>query len=151
MRQRRALWITAVLTVFVLGAGSLIALSLMHGQRGPAPVEAAVVSPSDPATVDILLAREAEYQARLQKANQEIQQANATIAQLQQEQAALVTQNQTLLAREAAYQQTLQRANALLQQQAARQASPAPAAPAYGQPYSDDGAFESHNREGDDD
>ncbi len=151
MRQRRALWITAALTVFVLAAGTILALTLMRWQKGPAPVDAAVLSPSDPATVDILLAREAEYQARLQKANQEIQQANATIASLQQERAALVTQNQTLLAREAAYQQTLQRANAVLQQLAAQQALPAPAAPTYGQPYSDDGAFESHNQEGDDD
>jgi septal ring factor EnvC (AmiA/AmiB activator) len=147
MRQRTALWITAALTAFVLGAGSLLALAFVRLQGSPAPSGTAVVSSSDSVTVDTLLAREAEYQARLREANQRIQQANAAIASLQQAHAALVTQNQTLLAREAAYRRAIEQANALLQQQPAQQI-----APSYGQPDSnDDGHFNPYDQEQDDD
>jgi hypothetical protein len=147
MRRRTALWITAALTVFVLGAGSLVAAAFARQQASPAPGNNAVAPSSDSATVDTLLAREAEYRVRLQEANQKIQQANATIASLQQTQAALVIQNQTLLAREAAYQRAIEQANALLQQQAAQQT-----APSYTQPFSDDdGYFNAYHQEQGDD
>jgi hypothetical protein len=147
-----ALLITVGLTVFVLGAGAVIAINVNRTQTTSEGVM--VLTPTN-ATGETLLARDAQYRANLEEANRVIQEANVTIADLQAQQSTLQTQNEALLAREALYQQAIAKANALLQQStepqviaAAPQAS-VPAAPSYSEVYKE--ASEHEGERGDND
>ena len=115
MGKKMALLITVGLTVFVLGAGAVIATNVNRTQT--TSDSATAVAPTD-ATVETLLSRDAQYRTNLEEANRVIQEANAAIVDLQTQQSALQTQNETLLAREALYQQEIAKANAILQQSA---------------------------------
>ena len=151
MGKKTAILITVGLTVFVLGAASVIAANVSRVQN---PIEANTaalppLSGTADTTVEALLARDAQYQERLETANRVIQQANETIANLQADQTTLQSQNETLLEREALYQQEIAKANRLLQQQATAPpviaAAPQSAAPA------SDSASLSREEEHDDD
>jgi hypothetical protein len=128
MGQKTALVITVGLTLFVLGTGGMLALNLAPPTPEVLVDETAVMLTTDTALVDTLLERDALYQERLVEANQIIQQANTTNAELQTERDTLVDQNKALLEREALYRQAIEKANALLQKQAV-ESSVAVAAP----------------------
>ncbi len=118
MGHKVALFITAGLTAFVIGAGGLLSMSLNPPQETPTAIATEVTPTSAPrdTTIETLLGRDALYRTRMEEANGVIQQANTIITTLQGQNQALQEQNKVLLEREALYRQEIERANSLLQQ-----------------------------------
>lgn len=118
MGHKVALLMTVGLTVFVIGAGVLLAMDLTPPQETPTAIATEVIPTVEPrdTTIGTLLGRDALYHTRLGEANGVIQQANTIIASLQDQNRTLQEQNKALLERETLYRQEIEKANSLLRQ-----------------------------------
>ncbi|MBN1264062.1 MAG: hypothetical protein JXA25_01120 [Anaerolineales bacterium] len=119
MGRKAAALITAALTIFVLGAGVLVAIRFTDPIKVQAADAAAAEQSILESQLETLLSREMQYQASMDTANQRIAEANSRIAALQQEKKTLEEQNGLLLEREDAFSLAIAEANALLAELAA--------------------------------
>jgi len=118
MGKKAAITVTAALTIFILGAGALLALRLSDPLRVQAAEMDAATSMLE-SQVEVLLTRERQYQSALLTANQRIEEANSVILALERERASLADKNILLVEREEAYKLAIEEANARLEELAA--------------------------------